>query len=483
MWNGIQRAARIVAGLAAALAAVPTACGAGEVEITLDEAIERALEHNLELAQGAIGVAGAELDAERARETVRGFKVVPEGEAGIGGERAGSRAGIRAEATAPMGTKITAGGGVRHSEADGAADLRRSELRVEISQPLFRNFGALARNEPATAAGETWMAARRAWERDRSALALRVAEQYEGLIFLLHQIEGDEAFAGRMERLWALADARERQGKTTRTEVLRMDLQRGEAAVRLEGNQSRLEVQFREFADLLGMPQETAIRLTPPPLLDLALEGTDRAVEVALAERPDYAQALHDVETADRKLLLARRALLPDLRLVAGRTTYGEGEDWKDAGRLDQNDWFVGLGANVDLNMRGTMIGADRAALDAGGRRGVAEIVRRRLALEVAAAASSYRRSRAELRLAGQNRELAERRAELSRALFEAGRAGADTVSDAEADLAGAELAERSVRREASVAAYRMLHALGTLTPAPRELLRGGAEKGKKNED
>ena len=235
---------------------------------------------------------------------------------------------------------------------------------------------------------------------------------------------------------------------------------------------------------MLGFPAETVFRLAPPPLLDLALDETDRAVEVALAERPDYAQALSDVETADRKLLLARRSLLPDLRLVASRTRYGEGEEWEDAGRLDQDDWFVGLAADVDLNVRGARMDVDRAALEAEGRRGVEEIVRRRLALEVEAAATAYRRSRAELRLGERNRELASRRAELARALFEAGRAGADTVSDAEADLSGADLAERSVRREASVAAYRLLHVLGTLAPVPMELLpRGGAEKGQKHED
>ena len=67
---------------------------------------------------------------------------------------------------------------------------------------------------------------------------------------------------------------------------------------------------------------------------------------------------------------------------------------------------------------------------------------------------------------------LAADRAELARSLFEAGRASADSVSDAESDWIRAELGELAARRDASVSAYRLLHVLGTLVPAPREILR-----------
>ncbi len=461
---------------AAALAGAPAPVAGAERALSLEDAIAQALEHNRELVKGALDVQGSVLAEQRAREEVRGLRIVPEGTAGTGADGGEWGTGLRAEATGRYGTRVAVAGAARQLEIEGGADRRREELRVEVEQPLFRNFGPLVRNEPAVAAGETLLAARRAWERDRSALAVRVAELYEGLIRLSGQIASDEAFAARMEKLWRLADAREPQGKATRTEVLRMDLQRGEAALRLETRRSELDIQFQEFANLLGLPLDTAFRLTPPALLDLDVAGADRALAVALAERPDYAQALQDIETGDRRLRLARRNLLPDLRLAGRQSTYGEGADWSDAGRLDQDDWFVGLTADVDLNRRGARLDAARAELDAEGRRQVAEIVRHRLALEVNAATAAYRRAREERRLAARNQELAANRAELARALFEAGRAPGDSVSDAEADWVEADLRERAARSEASVSAYRLLHALGTLVPAPREILRAGKE-------
>lgn len=445
--------------------------------LLLEDAIGQALAHNRDLAKGVLGLQGYRIAGDQARETARGIQIVPEGAGGAGSDGETWRAGLRAEATGDYGTRVAASAAARQIAVAGAPDLRREEVKVEISQPLFRNFGPLAQNESITTANETLLAARRVWERDRSALAVRVVESYEGLIYLCRQIESDEAFAARMERAWALADARERQGKATRTEVLRMDLQRGEAAARLETGRSQLAVQFQEFADLLGLPLDTRFLLTPPPLLALDVEGVEQALGVALKERPDYAQALQDVETGDRRLRLARRNLLPDLRLAARQTTFGEGEEWSDAERLDEEDWFVGLTADMNLNLRGAHLDVARAGIDAESGRQTAEIVRHRLALEVHSAVAAYRRTRAELELAARNRELAARRAELARALFEAGRAAADSVSDAEADGIAAELGELRARRDASLAAYRLLHVLGTLVPAPREILR--AENGK----
>jgi outer membrane protein TolC len=442
--------------------------------LALEDAIEQALAHNRDLVKGALDLQGDRLAGEAVEESLRGVRIVPEGVVGVDSDGGDSGAGLRVEKTGSYGTRVAVGAAARQIEVEGASDLRREEVRAEISQPLFRRFGPLVQNEPIVAANENLLAARRVWERDRSALVVRVVERYEGLIFLRHQIGNDEAFAARMDKLWLLADAREPQGKATRTEVMRMDLQRGEAAARLEAERTQLSIQFQEFADLLGLPLETAFRLVPPALLDLEVETPARALAVALAERPDYAQALQDIETGDRQLRIARRNLLPDMQLLARQTTFGEGEDWSDAGEFDEDDWFVGLAADMNVNLRGAQLDVARAGVDAESRRQVAEIVRNRLAVEVNTGLATYRRTRAELQLAANNRELAARRAELARALFEAGRASADSVSDAESDLIQAELSELATRREASLSAYRLLHVLGTLVPAPRDLLRPG---------
>lgn len=450
----------------------------GEVlELPLEAAIERALAYNMDLSQGAMEVESQRLEVDRAREEVRGLEITPAGGAEAGGESSLWQAGMVARATGPWGTELSAETVASQVKVDGAEAVRRAEVGVAISQPLFRRFGTLMRNEPAVLAEESLRAVRRVWERERSALVLEVVEAYEELICLRQQVECDEAQQHRLERLAALAEARERRGKSTQTEVLRLNLQRGEAASRLETGRTELAIGFERFARLLGLPLDTAFVLHPPPMLVLDETPPEEAVALALRERPDYAQALENITTGDRQVRIARRALLPDLALTARQSVYGEDADWGTAGQLDDSEWRVGVEGRMNLNVREARLAARRAQTDTEAQRLAAEIMRQRLAVEVHAAQLDYRRTRAEWMLSEQNRGLADRRSELARALFEAGRASADGVSDAEADALSAQRQEIESRRAAAVAAYRLLHVLGTLVPVPEELLMRTPER------
>lgn len=464
-----------VLGMAAACCALPARGDDGAAAVprvwSLEDAIAQALEHNLDLARGALGVEAGALEAERAREAVRGIRVAPAGAAETGDQSSLWKAGLEASATLPWGTRVGAGAAASQVDLDGADMTRRAEVSVSVSQPLFRNFGTLMRDEPAVLAAESLRAARRAWERDRSALALEVARTFEELVCRTRQLECNEAQAGLLERLEALAGVRERRGRASRTEVLRLGLQRGEAASRIETGRAQLAAGCEAFADLLGLPKDTAFELLPPPLPDLGETPPEEAVALALRERPDYAQALDDIASADRQARIARRALLPDLALTARHSLYGEDAAWSDAARFDETDWRIGLEGAVNLDVREARLGARRAETEAEARRRAEEIVVRRLALEVHAAQTEYRRARRERELSRENLALADRRAELARALFEAGRGTADAVSDAEADALSARLRELDAQRAASTAAYALLHALGTLVPAPPDLL------------
>jgi len=411
MWNRIHSGWLGGVLLMALLASAQTP-SAPAISWTLEDAIEQALVRNRNLVKGAMELQSYRLAEEEAREATRGIRIVPEGTGQAGSDYSEARMGLRGEKTGSYGTRVGVVAAVRQIEVDGIPKQRRGEIQVEVSQPLFRQFGPLMQNEPIVSANENWMAARRAWERERSSLVVRVVELFEGLINLRHQIDSDEAFSVRMEKLWMLADAREQQGRATRTEVMRMDLQRGKAAARLEVERAQLGILYQEFANLLGLPLDTAFHLIPPPLLNLDLDNPDRALAVALEERPDYAQVLHDIKTGERHLQISKRSLLPDLRLYGRQTTYGEGEEWSDAGRFDQDDWFIGLAADMNMNLRGAHLEVARSSVDVEARRQTAEIVRYRLAVEVHSALSVYHRSRAELELSTRNRELADNRAE-----------------------------------------------------------------------
>lgn len=442
--------------------------------VDVGEAIALALEGNRGLLVESVGVERGEVAARRAWEGVGGWEVSPVGgvDGGDGIER--REAGVEAEWTGAWGTKVS--GSVKAREwdfKDSAADggiRRRGEVRVGIEQPLLRGFGKLVREEPGVAADESWRASRRALERRRSALAVQVAECWEGARYLARQVEADEAQAVRLERLCALADVRERRGTAGRTEVLRMEWQLGEARQRVENGRAGLDVKLRELADLMGLDRGASVELAESPLIDVAVSDEDAAIAVAWRERLEVAQAEEDIAAARRGVKVARRGLLPDVAVSAEKVWWGEGAEWSDATSGGEGEWVVGLEGRMPLRRAEAKLDVADRELEVKAAEGRLELAKDGVALDVRTALAEWRRSRAALGLARENRARAEERGELARALFEAGRGTADAVSDAEADVATGLLGEAGAERDVSVAGYRLLHALGRLVDVSEDL-------------
>jgi outer membrane protein TolC len=157
------------------------------------------------------------------------------------------------------------GGDQLERESDAGSTSRRSTLRVSLEQPLFRDFGALVNREPITRAEQQLLNARRDWESQRSELVVDVVRGFESLIQLRQQQESDEASFRRMDKLYRLTVARERQGRASRVDTLRVELQRGQAQSRWDSTRDRLGVAERDFAELLGAPSDTRYELTHRP--------------------------------------------------------------------------------------------------------------------------------------------------------------------------------------------------------------------------
>ena len=454
-------------------AEVVAATGATEPWLVgLEEGIAWALEGNRGLAVEAVGVERGAVGAERAWQGVAGWEVAPVGGVREGDGTSRREAGVEAQWTGGWGTRLYGRTGVREWDfGDEEERVRRGEVRVGVEQPLLKGFGRLVREEAGVAADEAWRAARRSLERRRSALVVQVVECWEGARYQARQIDADIAQARRLEKLRALADVRERRGEVGRTEVLRLDWQLGEARQRVEDGRSALEVRLRELADLMGVGPERELVLGESPLLEVEVPEESQAVAVAWRERPEVAQAEEELGAARRGVKIARRGLLPDVSVVAEKAWWGEGESWNEATGGGDGEWVVGLEGRMPLRMADARLEVSDRELAVRAAEGRLELVKDSVALEVRSALAEWRRARNSLRLARENRARADERGELARALFEAGRGAADAVSDAESDMAAGVLGEAAAERDASVSAFRLLHALGRLVDTPEELL------------
>lgn len=436
--------------------------------LTLDTAIQTALRHNRSLAYGALGVERQRLDEVAAGQEFDP-EISPYGQVTAVDGDTDWRYGMRAEKRLLWGTEIGLGAEV-HRYPPFVDDAWRSAVKVDVRQPLFRRFGTLVTGEPLTAAGDRLRAERRRWESRKADLVVEVVGTFETVIRLQKQIACDQSILDRIGRLRELTRLRERQGRASRVDTLRDDLQWGQAEARLEAHREESFSTRRALAELLGWPPETEADLVEPPLPDLDVPAMETAVGNALSNRLDYAQVIDDYFTARRQERLARRGLLPDLDVVAENQQYERAARFRESTELDRNLWSVGIAGQMGLLKRPEKTAVARAQVDVQAARELVQVKAVSVAREVQQAVSAYRQARAEFAIAGRNYEAAQARAELARRLFEMGRGDNFAVTDAENAWIESEASLLSTRSRVCLTGYELLARMGTLTEVPETL-------------
>ena len=452
----------------ACLMAMSTPAWAQE-NLDLDTALGYALKRNRNLVRLALSLEGSQIGVGAA-ESEFSVRVAPDGDLDFSNDRDARQYGLLGSKRFILGTDVQLRGDVSEIDPQDGEEFRRGTLSIRIEQPLFRNFGRLIHGESILQAQQTLKTARRTYHQQMANLIVDVVQSFETILLLEGQIRSDEAFFVRMDKLYKLTRAREKQGHTSRVDTLRVELDRGQALSRLEVTRERLSFNQREFAELLGFDPETIFLLEPPRLIEFEIPALEESVKVGLANRMDYAQVLQDHEDTYRGIKIARRGLYPDLGLVTRYERFGEGRTFSEATDFGEDSWFVGLGANVELNPVRDRAAISRAVVDEKSARETIQIVELNVAREIQQQVTAYRRAQADLRIVGRNLKLSEDRAKLARRLFEAGRGDNFSVTDAEESYLEAESRRLAARAEASVSGYRLLRALGTLIDFPKEL-------------
>jgi len=299
---------------------------------------------------------------------------------------------------------------------------------------------------------------------------ISVVATYESLLRLQRQVDSETESFKRMDQLHLVTKAHELLGQTTRVDTLRVALLRGEASSRLEIAKERLSSTQKDFVELLGFPLDAEFKLVPVPVLAFEMPEINEAVRIALENRVDYAQALQDREDSLRNVRIAKRRLLPDLRLTVGHEWQGEGMSSSDAFNLDENVWFFRVSVGTDLNPAADRANLGKARLRERSSAELIEIIELSIARLVQQHLLAHRRARQELDIAERNFGLADSRAKLTRRLFKLGRENNFSVTDAESAFIRSENRLFLAQSESVNSGYRLMRALGTLVESPAYL-------------
>jgi len=460
---------RLCASIPLLLLALTAGAPPEVLDLTLQEAIALALRQNREIKALELTLESRRLAVVGARTEFE-WTAHPSGNAETGKDRRTVTYGLDVARKTTWGTELTVGGQTLRDSESGSNTASRDTVVVELQQPLLRNAGPLVNREPVTRAESQVAAARRAVELRRTDTVVQVAETFEQLFQLQRQMDYDTQALERLDRFLRLSQAREKNGRVSRVDTLRTEQQRGAASLRLAQTREQWRSVMADLADLLALTPETPLSVQPAPRLTVKVTDEAAAVMEALSNRLDYAQVLHDAQDAKRGVRIARRDLLPDLRVVSRYQRAGDGDSGSQAARLDQNVWFVGLTVAGDLTLHKERIALEEAGVARQTAELNAESLRAALSRQVLQSLLFYNRAQKGIPAAESAYQAARSRVLLARRLFDRGRGTSTTLSDAEDELQSAEVQWLTAQSDASVASYRLLRVLGRLIEYPEDL-------------
>jgi outer membrane protein TolC len=349
-----------------------------------------------------------------------------------------------------------------------------SVLSATITQPLLRGGGSKVVLENLTQAERDTLYQCRAFSRFRKTFVVSIITDYFRVLQTLSEVSNAksnyESLKTSQQRLEALAEA-------GRLPPFQVDQARQDV-FRAEDTYVRAQEQYNqrldEFKIRLGLPATASIELDPNELAALGAKGVsepeygqDEAIQTALAQRLDIANARDQVDDAERKVGVAANSLLADVNIVGSanvsapqRVRFGQIE-------FNQGTYDIGLDVNLPLDRK-----AERNAY----RESLINVMRRQrdhdqavdeVKLQVRQDYRDLRGSAQRYRIQQTSLSLALRRVESTELLIQAGRADTRDLLEAQSALLQAQNATTAALVSHSIARLNFFRDVDVLQVRP----------------
>jgi len=430
------------------LRGVPTGTASADtLSLTIIDAIQRALDHNLGtlLAEQRIGEAGG------ARQRVLS-DLLPDVRARLSASR-------QKVNLAAFGFPLPAG------IPPVVGPFNVYDARVFLSQAIF-DLHAI---NSARAETHNLDAARFDYKNARDLVVLVSADSYAQALAASALVDAARAQLQTAEALRQQAQDLKQGGLVAGIDVLRAEVQVDTAQQRLTATQADFDKSKLQLARIIGLPLGQAFTLADPMRSVVYPDITlDAALDRAYQSRSDYQAALARIEAAEANRRAINGEALPSMRVTA---------DYGQIGLTPgsaQGSFNVTGALNVPIfqggRVRGRLVEAD-AELKT--RHTEADDLRAGIYYEVRAAFLDMQAGQEQLRVATRARVLAGAQLEQARDRFAAGVAGNIEVVQAQEAVALASDQYISAMFTSNLATGNLVRAMGIAEDAARLLLGG----------
>jgi outer membrane protein len=365
--------------------AMPLSATERVLELSLRDAIQMALQHNLDIERQRFGPQIARTEVEKARaafDPITGLdaslgsrKVLPEQIIGVGGALLTQSLTIALYEIAPyLQQKIVTGAGYEirflHTREDISGNLRavipdpRYESSIELifRQPLLRDFGIAVNTAQIRQTQYAEQSAEQVVLQTILDTVFDVQQRYWELTFRLQDLDAKRESQKLAEDFLAENKVRVELGTLAPIELVQAETQ----VKTRQGDVIVAVAAVREAEDLLkevlNIPETLGtwfIRIRPidsPPFVPVSPISLEEQIDLALKNRPDFVQSQLDIASREISREVARNQRLPRLDLEAQGSILALGErgteGFSNLVDTEGHEWLVTLRFQYPLGNR-----------------------------------------------------------------------------------------------------------------------------------
>ena len=378
-----------------------------ELELTLADAVQLAVQHNLDIEQERFGPQIARTDVETARAafdpvvgadaSISRTKDLPTRESGVVDPATGLIVDVRliepfsknGELTPFLRQKIVTGGNyelrfinTREDISPTASGVTRtivnprseSSLDLSFTQPLLRDFGIAVNQAPIRRAEKSEAIADQRVIQAILDVVFQVQARYWEMVFRLQDLDAQRESQKLAEDFLAENKIRVELGTLAPIELVQAETQvklREEDVIVAEAAVQEAEDALKEVLNIPDMLGSWNIRLKPsdkPTFEPISALTVEDKLREALLQRPDIIESQLDIESREiaRDEALNQRLPRLDLRARGRLGSFGEdvGAALADLPEINGYQWLFGLQFEYPLGNRAARNNVSRRKLE-----------------------------------------------------------------------------------------------------------------------
>ena len=409
--------------------------GARAQVVSVKEAVQLALAHNLNLQTTVDSVSSARISQGLAASRFD-IKLTPSFAGGFGSQVGQDRRyGLEASKLLPYGTTVTASAASDFARSE-FGNLNASNLSFTVTQPLLRGFGPKATQFNLENAKRSSQSSQRNLEITRQRLAVEVVASYYNIVRQQGLIDVAEKSVERSYELLRASEARLKVGLASQLDVFRAELLLSQAEQSLINREEALELAMDTFKFNLGLdPQEQVFLEMVEPEYQPVILDLDTQTQLALNNRLEIREERDRIHDSVRAVSVSRQNLLPQLDLNVRYERVGWGTNLSESFKLDTDSIGVFLSTSYALDQSGERASVAQSQLELAVRRRSVQLLEYNVTREVRAACRNVERIGKSIVLQEKNIDFAEKQLRLASLRYQRGLANNFDIIDAENNL------------------------------------------------